>query len=360
MKTTASKKSDWTQSIHRRTTGIGSLPHHNIDTALEYAFQFGVPFLPQIPIRNPREFMIAQALERLPGIVLQNGQEAGQVFLDLDLWKAQAHLLEIKLKRAFTEASNPDAFQNFEPRASVASCWEPFLWELEERNLKVAKIQIMGPLTAQWALTVKNSNANENYPELTTQIFRLILAQALAMTRRMRAAGIAPLLYLDEPGFYLLDLKHPRHILALQELKLVIQTLQQEGARVGLHCCSNTIWESVLDLGLDILSIDTALSLGAAVSAQHGQAMKDYLTRGGILSLGIVPTTHSSVLSSLNSQTIAEQSLAVLVEHLDSASVQRILKTSLFTPACGLGLQSNSDCELILEKLNEVYAYFTS
>jgi hypothetical protein len=361
MKAIGSRKPDWAQAIARRTTAIGSLPHHNIDTALEYSFKFGVPFLPQIPIRNPWEFMIAQALEGLPGLLLQEGQETGGVCLDLDTWKAQSHVLEIKLKKAFDGIENPEAFHSFEPSAIASSCWKPFLWELEERNLKVAKIQIMGPLTAQWVLTVKNSPKDfEKDRELTTQIFQLILAKSLAMTRRMISSGIQPVLYLDEPGFYLLNMKHPRHVLALQELKLVIQTLRREGAIVGLHCCSNTVWESVLDLGLDILSIDTALSLQSALSSLQGEAINTYLKQGGILSFGIIPTGRPSVLPSLDSRSIAEQTLAILLEHLDSAAVQLILKSSFFTPACGLGLHSNFEAEFILEKLNEVYACFTT
>lgn len=39
-------------SLTAQTTAIGSLPHHNVDAALAFSFQLGIPFLPQIPIRN--------------------------------------------------------------------------------------------------------------------------------------------------------------------------------------------------------------------------------------------------------------------------------------------------------------------
>jgi len=38
-------------------------------------------------------------------------------------------------------------------------------------------------------------------------------------------------------------------------------TLRKEGVIVGLHCCSNTDWKSVLAMDLSYLSIDTNLSL---------------------------------------------------------------------------------------------------
>src|SRR4051794_21067651 len=56
------------RALPTTTTGIGSLPHHNVDAALAYSLRFGIPFLPQIPMRNAWEFMIAQALEDLPGL----------------------------------------------------------------------------------------------------------------------------------------------------------------------------------------------------------------------------------------------------------------------------------------------------
>src|SRR5215210_6594470 len=72
------------------TTAIGSLPHHNIDSALAFSFQASIPFLPQIPIRNPWEFMIAQALDGMPGLQVD---EDGAVSLNYDIWNSRAHSL---------------------------------------------------------------------------------------------------------------------------------------------------------------------------------------------------------------------------------------------------------------------------
>src|SRR4051812_41571970 len=88
------------------TTAIGSLPHHNIDAALEFSFQTDIPFLPQIPIRNPWEFMIAQALEGMPGLAID---EDGTCRLDLDVWTGRCHAFNERLLTAFSQASHPDA-----------------------------------------------------------------------------------------------------------------------------------------------------------------------------------------------------------------------------------------------------------
>ena len=159
---------------------------------------------------------------------------------------------------------------------------------------------------------------------------------------------------------YALALSQPKHVVALQELKLTIQTLRKEGAIVGMHCCSNTLWEPILKLGIDILSLDTQLSLNQALSAGEGKPMIEYVNGGGRLALGVIPTTRSSVISSLNSKEIWNGVVEIFAANWgqDSERIQRVLKEALFTPACGLALHSTSDAELVLEKLIEVYESF--
>src|SRR5688572_5251208 len=121
-----------------RITGIGSLPHHNVDAALAFSFKHGIPFLPQIPIRNPWEYMIAQAIEGIPGLQLEN---EGNISLNIDIWESQSYLLDRRLAEAFGQGpSKKQAFEAFEPSAATSSCWQPFLWELQEREISFAKI----------------------------------------------------------------------------------------------------------------------------------------------------------------------------------------------------------------------------
>src|SRR6185437_5827442 len=98
-------------TLEAATTGIGSLPHHNIDSALAFSMRHAIPFLPQIPIRNPWEFMIAQALEDLPGLCVERD---GEVSLNPEIWASRASQLDARLERAFREGTkNPEAFSEF-------------------------------------------------------------------------------------------------------------------------------------------------------------------------------------------------------------------------------------------------------
>ena len=330
-------------------TMIGSMPHHNIDAALAMSFQMDIPFLPQIPIRNPWEYMIAQALEGMPGLDVE---EDGSVVLDVQVWRGRSHALNDRLLNAF--AAMPvrhEAFESFEPSSSTSSGWQPFLWELHERGIKTAKVQIAGPITAQWALRLKDGSNIGKHTDLTTQIYRLVLARSLAMCRRLQSDGIQPILYLDEPGLYGFTQTDPRHKLALHELKILVQALRKEGVTVGLHCCSNTDWSAVLALDINILSIDTKLSLPSLL--QRSDEVEKFLGNGGRLSLGVIPTTK-----------IAEDDVRILFEELleifgqsplsrQPELVRKTLKESLYTPACGLALHSTADAETVLATLLE-------
>jgi hypothetical protein len=336
------------------TTAIGSLPHHNIDAALEFSFQLDIPFLPQIPIRNPWEFMIAQALEGIPGLI---AEKDGSVRLDIDVWNGRGRVLDERLLAAFSGmAAREDAFESFEPTAATSSSWHPFLWELEERGTKLAKVQIAGPMTAQWAVKLSDGSSIAKHADVSSQVYRLVLARALAMTRRLRKGGIQPLIYLDEPGLYGFTASEPRHALALQELRILIKALQQDGAIVGLHCCSNTDWSAVFSLGLNVISIDTALSLPQLLAKRTES--QSFVESGGRFSLGLIPTSREphQELGSLKSKALlagVAETFAVAWNG-QRALVEKALSRAIFTPACGLALHSVSDAEAVLALLLEL------
>jgi hypothetical protein len=353
------------QRPHRRITAIGSLPHHNVDAALAYSLRFGIPFLPEIPIRNPWEYMIASALEGLPGL---QAERDGVAQLDLEIWRPRRDEFERRLKRSFR--AEPGSADALAPSSVASSCWLPFLWELEEAGVTRAKVQIAGPLTAGWSLRLTDrkrpardpgpggARELELPPELSSQIFGLVLSRALAMVRELRARSIMPLVYLDEPGLYGFLPKEPRHRVALEELRLTIQALRKEGAQVGLHCCSNTDWASLLTLPVHYLSLDTGMSLDNLLSRATPD-LKRYLKDGGKLSLGAVPSRAEtgSLQDLLDPKRLFQQLLETFARHWsdDPAAVRAALADSLLTPACGLALQTPADCEAVLASLTELH-----
>ncbi|HLE18330.1 MAG TPA: hypothetical protein VI728_08605, partial [Syntrophales bacterium] len=53
------------------TTGMGILPHKEMERALTVSMSVDIPFWPQLPRMNFYEDMYAQASENFPGIILE-------------------------------------------------------------------------------------------------------------------------------------------------------------------------------------------------------------------------------------------------------------------------------------------------
>lgn len=329
------------------TTGIGSLPHTQEELALQMALQHDVPFLPQLPKADAAELMIPAALSGLPGLRFDAD---GACTVDLQAWQAARDRFTLEVEGALSSGE----LTAFEPTAASCRSWRPFLWEVENRKLPFAKVQLAGPATVRWVAKTSEGAPASELPELDQQIFRMMLARALAMVKAVRRAGATPILYLDEPGLYALEPGNVKHMIVLKELSVLIVAAQREGALVGLHCCSNTRWPEVMGLGLDVLSIDARLSLDAVLD--DPRAFWAFMAGGSTLSLGIVPTDLATpyVLGELVDSV--EASLRATAPR--GVSFEGLLSQMLLTPACGLGLRSMPDCERIVGEVREAQRRF--
>jgi hypothetical protein len=323
------------------TSSIGSLPHTQFELALQQALLLDIPAAPQLPRRDPAEFMVPQALEGLPGL---HYDREGSSSVDVPEWRRGAATFDARLDRALD-----GRVEEFLPSPASWQALRPFLWEVEHRKLPFAKVQIAGPLTLRWSLRTADgpplSASAERLP-LEGQIFRLVLARALALTRKVREAGATPVVFLDEPGLYAYDRRDPQHLVALQELRVAVLALKREGALSGVHCCGNTDWGALLGLGWDIVSLDARLSLSSVLAS--GDAFQRFHDKGGALALGIVPTDFSS-----------NDDLGALVAHAEELLAPEVLSRCLLTPACGLALRSVQDAERIFDELRDAQARLT-
>jgi hypothetical protein len=329
------------------TTGIGSLPHTQLEMALQMALQVDVPYLPQLPAANPGEFMIPAALERLPGLKVD--AEGGMV-IDADEWASSRAAFGAEIETALASGD----LRAFEPSPRSSRAWNPFLFEVEHRRLMLAKVQLAGPATVRWYARTSSGQVASEVLELDQQIYRLLLARCLSMVKALRRVGATPLIYLDEPGMYALDRSDPRHLLVLQELRLLVVALQNEGAMVGIHCCSNTDWAALLDLGVNLISADARLSLDALLDS--GESLQRFVDAGGVLSLGIIPTDLSA---SYRVEELVDAVDTSLRATFGEERVYRdVASRSVLTPACGLAMRQVTDAERIFDELRMAQGRF--
>lgn len=323
------------------STGIGSLPHSQLELALQMALQVDVPYLPQLPAGNPSEFMIPGALDGLPGLRFD---AEGLCTVDTDAWQQKREEFSASVEAALTSGE----LGAFEPSPQASRAWKPFLWEIGHRKLAFAKVQIAGPSTVRWATKMSTGQPVSESAELDQQIFRLLLAKALAMAKALRRASATPILYLDEPGLYALDRTNPQHLIALQEFKVLVMALQREGALVGLHCCGNTEWDLLFDCGVDLLSLDVRLSLDAAL--EDRRALDRFLASGAAFSLGIIPT---NVTASFAVPELVDSVEASFIATFGRDHAREVVTRSVLTPACGLAMRSVVVAEKTFEQLRE-------
>lgn len=329
------------------TTGIGSLPHSQGELALQMALQQDVPYLPQLPAGSPSELMIPAALDGVPGLKFD---AEGTCTVDLEAWRKSRDRYTGSIEDALASGD----LAAFEPSMEACRSFRPFLYEVETRKLPFAKVQLAGPATVRWVARTHEGAPTSEVPELDQQLFRLSLAKTLALVKAVRRAGATPILYLDEPGLYALERGNVRHLVVMKELQMLVVALQREGALVGLHCCSNTDWAQVLDLGLDLLSIDARLSLDAVL--EERDAWLRFLASGATLSLGIVPTDLASTWELGELCESVEASLRATTPA--SLSFEGLLSRMLLTPACGLAMRSVLDAERITEQVREAQKRF--
>jgi methionine synthase II (cobalamin-independent) len=324
------------------TTGIGSLPHTQLEQGLQMALQHDLPFLPQLPQGQPSELMIPSVLEGLPGLA---ADADGECRVDLDAWRAGRDAFDARLEAALGSGE----LAAFEPSPLACRAWRPFLFEVEARKLPFAKVQLAGPATTRWVVRLDDGRPASELAQLDQQLFHLVMAKALALAKGVRRAGATPVVFLDEPGLYALEPSRVQHLVVLKELEMLVQSLHREGALVGLHCCGNTRWPTVLGLGLDVVSLDARLSLDAALEDQG--AWRAFLATGATLSLGVVPTDLASSYQLGELCDSVEASLRATAP--PGVPFEALLSRMWLTPACGLGLRSVPDAERLVAQVRE-------
>lgn len=317
------------------TLAVGSLPHTQLELAMQQALSLDVLTLPQLPRCAPSEFMLPQALDGLPGL---SSDGEGRTTVDPAAFSQGAPAFREKLERAL----RGEGLAAFEPTGTSCRAWRPFLWEIEQRRLPYAKAQLAGPFTARWATNLADGRALEEAPEIESQVVPLITARALAMAAAIRDRGATPLVFLDEPGLFAFDVRRPSHRVEIQELRFIATALRREGAVTGLHCCGNTDWETVLDLGFDCVAVDARLSLKPLLAT--GNALNSFLVRGGQIVLGIVPT---GTAERVEPETLVSEALAAVGERQAA-----LLGRTLLSPACGLATRTVAESQRIYGDLS--------
>ena len=321
-----------------RATGIGSLPLAGIAEAVRSVFTYApdLPYWPQLPKVSRAEGMNEQAAAGLPGLQV-TGEGRLRIVQD-DAFFAAAERLMVAWEAgdASVAAMTPES----------AAAFDPFAAEVCNRDAREAKGQVAGPVTVGMAILGEDGN-----PILYNDVLRDLLVKFLALrvrwqAERLRGAGAEPILFVDEP--FLASFGTPFFGWDVEQVREVLEAVAAGAPaagratappwHAGSHCCSNTDWTIFLGSRLHVVSFDAFAF--AEKFFVYRDAIAEFLSRGGNVAWGIVPTEPES-LAGLTVPVLRERLLAV-VARVEALGFRRdqVLRQSLITPSCGLGTRS--------------------
>jgi hypothetical protein len=332
-----------------RATGVGSLPYPDASRACALILRTfpQTPFWPQLPKHSVLEKYDVQVSPGLP--FLKVDELKGEVHFDPSLDEAR------ELEKVYSSYLAGD-IESYRLPPGYADGLEAMVQLLagEKTNPpQFFKGQMVGPIS--FALSLQDAQGKSLiYNEmLFDAVTKGLLLRGRWMIEEMKKACEHVILFLDEPGltgygsaFFSVD--EPTISKRLNE---AIEEFQGQGARIGIHCCGNTDWSLLLKTRADIINFDAWGFLERF--SLYPEAVQDFLSRGGVLAWGIIPTTEFT-----GRETVEE-----LEEKLEAGfrslarkgvSEEALRESCLLTPSCGLGLMPLRDAEKAMGLLAEL------
>lgn len=314
------------------TTAMAVMPHKDVDRALETALSLDIPFWPQLPRYSYYEDMYVQASEHFPGILLD--MEKQTLRFSMDKFMAE-------LEETMVHFEEPEYFDISRTYSVV---YHRFL-ELDLSERPAVRGQLEGPISFGF-----NVRDQDDRPILFDDTVRPFMLEFMARRINIQSARLKKLnpnafMFVDEPGLQFLFSAMAGY--SDQAAKVDMETFFSIIDRPrGVHLCGNPDWDFLLNLDLDILSLD--IYTNGEIFSSYARSISRFLDRGGVLVWGIVPTNFEPFdLESLDS---LEKRLKSLWDFLKDREVDidLLLSRSLLSPAtCCL---VNPDGEKTVEK----------
>jgi hypothetical protein len=256
------------------TTAMAVMPHTDVARALEMALSLDVPFWPQLPNYSYYEDMYVQAAEHFPGIVLD---------LDKRTLRFSIDKFAAELEEALGRFEDPAFFDVSETYSAV---YHRFL-ALDLGDRPAIRGQLEGPISFGF-----NILDQDDRPILFDDTIRPFMLDFMAkrlnvQLAQLRQRNARAFMFVDEPGLQFLfsALSGYGDLKARGDLD---QFFAQVDRPRGIHLCGNPDWDFLLNLDLDVLSLDVYTN--AEIFASYATAIKKFIERDGLIVWGIVPT----------------------------------------------------------------------
>lgn len=299
------------------TTAMAVMPHKDPEKAQNLALGLDIPFWPQLPLYSYYEDMYVQASEHFPGIILDTDNR--KLSFSMDLFNNE-------LEQTLNHFDQPEYFDISKNYSSV---YHKFL-EMDLSSYPSIRGQLEGPISFGF-----NIMDQDDRPILFNDTVRPFLLEFMAkriniQLEKLKSRNEKAFMFVDEPGlqFIFSAMSGYNDIKGKEDMEYFFSLINRPR---GIHLCGNPDWDFLLQLDLDILSLDIFSNGERFVG--YASSIKKFLDRGGVIVWGMVPTNYEP-FSQESVDSLASQ-LETLWEKLANKGIDKnlLLSRSLISPA---------------------------
>ena len=336
---------------------IGSLPLLEHESAMQLILNHTpeIPLWPQLP-KNPREGMVRQFLTGFPGLVDEDNRywiDTGSQGFEQEMAAFYEDYMRVEGDPKYLQSSR---FALGMDSAPGFFTMQNFL-EQEQSPHITAKGQVTGPVTT--GIGVKDQHGNSIFYD---DNLRDILVKLLSMKGRWQVAELqkftkeTPIIFIDEPGlvsFGSSGFGGVSREMASEAVAEVITDIKTAGGLAGVHICANGDWGPALSSAADIISFDAYFYFDNFIL--YREQLVKFLSRGGILAWGIIPTGDPLVVAGESVDSLFtkwQEQLKLLTTF--GFSEKQLMEQTLIAPSCGTGSLTLELAQKVLSMTSEL------
>lgn len=321
---------------------IASLPNQDVDSAIITVKEnfSQIPFWPQLVKINKNEDMIAQFLESMPGLVIDETSEKIYLENESDEFFEQLENFFLDYEEIISNNDN-ESLDKYAITEKNSLAFDPFLKLVKETKPKYAKGQIVGPFTLATTLTDKDGKSAFYDETLREVIVKTLSLKALWQIKEIKKVNenTVPIIFIDEPSVSQLGTSAFITISkeeVVEIIKEISDLIKQVGAISGLHCCGKCDWTIPIESKVDIINLDGYFF--AQSLSLFSNELKPFLEKGGMIAWGMIPTLDKEALEGANVDSLMVK-FDEVIDYLVKKGIDKslLIQNSMITPSCGAG-----------------------
>jgi hypothetical protein len=299
------------------TTAMAVMPHTDPERALEVALSIDIPFWPQLPRLSYYEDMYVQASEHFPGIELNLDEQTLAFSMDRFV---------IELEDTLSHFEEPTYFDISERYSDV---YHRFL-ALDLAGRPAIRGQLEGPIS--FGLNVLDQDKRPIIFDDTVRpfIYEFMARRINVQLDRLKLINPNAFMFIDEPGLQFLfsALSGYDSTAARTDMEEFLSMVERPR---GVHLCGNPDWDFLLNLDMDILSLDVYLN--GDIFTNYAESINRFLDNDGVIIWGLVPTNFEP-FETENTASLTNK-LEEIWSILDRKGIDKdyLLSRSLISPA---------------------------